>query len=66
MNRKRLIALAAALVAVGALFYFYAGHQTPTGQPPLAELNNANFASFAQSFNVAKDDVRVLLLLSPT
>ncbi len=66
MNRKRLIALAPALVVIGALFYFYAGHQTPAGQPPLAELTDANFATLADTFNGAKDDVRVILLLSPT
>ncbi len=66
MTRKQIAVGIAALVLCGALFYFYAGHQTPAGQPPLAELNSENFTSIGKAFNAAKDEVRVLLLLSPT
>jgi hypothetical protein len=66
MNRKRsLIAiLTAALVA--ALFYFYGGSQAPPGQPRLQSLTAQNVTDIENAFNSAKDDVRVLVLLSPT
>jgi hypothetical protein len=63
MNRKRIFALVAAFLLCGGLFYFYAGHRTPSGQPPLAELNPHNFTAIESAFNAAKGDVRVL---SPT
>jgi hypothetical protein len=66
MNRKYILAIVAALVLCGVLFYFYAGHQTPEGQPPLADLVSQNFTTIETAFNAPKDDVRVLLLLSPT
>ena len=66
MTLKRILAIAAILVLGGALSYFYAGHQTPLGQPPLAELKPHNFTIIENAFNAAKDEVRVLLLLSPT
>jgi len=66
MSRKRIFVLFVALVLAGGLFYFYAGHQTPPGQLPLFELTAQNFATIGEAFNGAKDDVRVLLLLSPT
>ncbi len=66
MNRKRIVVLITALCLAGALFYFCGGHHTPPGQPPLADLTTQNFGSIGIAFNGAKDDVRVLLLLSPT
>lgn len=56
--------MAAALLA--ALVYFYGGSQVPAGQPPLLSLTPQNVTGFKTAFNAAKDDVRVLLLLSPT
>ena len=66
MSRKRILMMIVALAFGWVLFYLYAGHQTPEGQPPLAELNPLNFASIENVFNAARDEVRVLLLLSPT
>lgn len=66
MNRRHIHAIVAALVLCGVLFYLSAGHQTPAGQPQLAELVPQNFITIEAAFNAAKDDVRVLLLLSPT
>jgi hypothetical protein len=66
MTRKRILAIVAILVLGGALLYFNAGHQTPSGQPPLTELNPHNFTTIENAFNTAKDEVRVVLLLSPT
>ena len=62
MTGKRILAVIAILVLGGALLRFYAGHQTRSGQPPLAELNPDKFTT---AFNTAKDEVRVLLFLSP-
>ena len=66
MTRKRIIVILAVLILCAALFYFYAGGQTPQGQPPLANLTPQNFTAIESAFNAAKDNVRVLLLLSPT
>jgi hypothetical protein len=66
MSLKRITAIIAALILGAVLFYFYAGHQTPAGQPPLAELKSDNFTSIETAFNAAKNDVRLLVLLSPT
>ncbi len=51
---------------IGALLYFYGGSQAPPGQPPLQSLTTRNVAEIANAFNAAKNDVRVLVLLSPT
>jgi hypothetical protein len=48
------------------LFYLYGGHQTPTGQAPLADLNAANLSDLKNEFNGDKANVRLLVLLSPT
>ena len=67
MSRKRIAVILAALVLVAALVYFfYGGHETPEGQPKLVELRQQNFATIADAFNAAAQDVRVLVLLSPT
>jgi hypothetical protein len=66
MSRKHILIAAFAIALAGALFYLYAGHQVPAGQPPLRRLTNQNVAGFQSAFNAAKGDVRVLLLLSPT
>lgn len=66
MKRKYAIASLAAVIVLALLFYFYGGSQAPPGQPPLQNLNARNIAHLRNQFNAAKDDVRVLLLLSPT
>jgi len=64
-NKKLMPGLAAAIVLAG-LFYLYGGHETPAGQPPLAELNAATLTGLEHEFNNSPAHVRVLLLLSPT
>jgi hypothetical protein len=66
MNRKRILAAVIAITLAGAVFYFYGGSQTPAGQPPLKRLTIENSGDVKSAFNTAKDDVRILLLLSPT
>ena len=56
----------AALAIFAGLFYLYGGHQTPTGQAPLADLNAANLNELKNEFNDSKANVRMLVLLSPT
>ncbi|MFZ0595167.1 MAG: hypothetical protein WAM39_32190 [Bryobacteraceae bacterium] len=66
MRRKYILFAIAALALAGALFYLYGGGQTPSGQTALMRLNPQNVAEIENAFNDAKQDVRVLLLLSPT
>jgi hypothetical protein len=65
--KRRSVGLAlAALVIFAGLFYLYGGHQTPTGQAPLADLNAANLSELKNEFNGSQANVRMLVLLSPT
>ena len=66
MNRTHIFTVLAVVLLLAGLVYFYGGSQTPAGQPPLRSLTTANVAGVKSAFNAAKDDVRVLLLLSPT
>jgi hypothetical protein len=64
---RRNIGLGLTTVAVFAgLFYFYGGHQTPSGQTPLADLNAANLSELKNEFNASHANARILVLLSPT
>ena len=66
MKRAYIVsAILAALLAAAGL-YLYGGGQTPAGQPPLKSLSAQSVGEIKNEFNAAKDDVRVLLLLSPT
>ena len=65
-GRKHILAGVGAVAAIGALVYFYGGSETPPGQAPLARLTPQNVSQVKTAFNAAKDDVRVLVLLSPT
>ena len=66
MNRKRVFSAVISIALVGALLYFYGGGQTPQGQPPLTRLTTPNATDVKSAFNAAEDDVRVLVLVSPT
>ena len=66
MKRKYIVSGAISAVLVAALVYFYGGSQTPAGQPPLRNLTAENLSELKNEFNAAKNEVRVLLLLSPT
>ena len=66
MKRAYIVgAILVALLAAAGL-YLYGGGQTPAGQPPLKNLSAQSVGEVKNEFNVAKEDVRVLLLLSPT
>jgi len=66
MMGKHIFGALLALFLLTALVYFYGGSHAPAGQPPLQSLTVQNVAAVKNGFNAAKDDVRVLLLLSPT
>ena len=66
MTRKNIGLSLAALAVLAGMFYFYGGHQTPTGQTPLANLNAANLSELKNEFNDSHASVRLLVLLSPT
>jgi hypothetical protein len=66
MSRKRILLLAVLLVAFGAVYYFYGGHSTPKGQPPLASLSSRDLTPLKTAFNDSASSVRVVAMLSPT
>jgi hypothetical protein len=57
-----------ACAAVAAVMIWFAldRHVVPSGQPSLRPLDAAALDDFRQEFNQASDQVRVVLLLSPT
>ena len=59
------VVIAVVVLAVIARNYF-AGHQVPAGQAPLAELTVNSLGSLKADFNRSADGVRIVLLLSPT
>lgn len=67
MNRRTqaVFGAVALLLLVGAASQWRPAN-TPTGQPPLLELTDTNFAQLRTTFNQDTDRVRVVLLLSPT
>jgi len=66
MKSKFIVGAVLGVILIGVLFYFYGGSQVPFGQPPLENVTAQNVADIKTQFNLAKDDARVLLLLSPT
>ena len=65
--RRRSVGLGLAALAIFAgLFYLYGGHQTPSGQAPLVDLDAANLGDLKNEFNGSQANVRMLVLLSPT
>ncbi len=66
MKRRSLLFGLAALGVLAVLFYLYGGHQTPSGQRPLADLNSASLSGLKNQFNSSHSQVRLLVLLSPT
>lgn len=67
MKRKGMIAASLAVTTVVLLFfYFFWGSSVPNGQQPLVRLNSSNIASIKEAFNASVNDVRVIVMLSPT
>jgi hypothetical protein len=42
MTRKRILLVLVLLVVFGALYYFYGGHSTLKGQPPIASFSSGD------------------------
>ncbi len=66
MKRKTILGGALGVIFLASLYYFNRGGEAPQGQPPVRNLTAANVGDLEHEFNAAKDQVRVLLLLSPT
>ena len=66
MKRTSIVGAIPVALLGAAVLYVYGGGQTPAGQPPLKNLSAQSVGEIKNEFNAAKDDVRVLLLLSPT
>jgi hypothetical protein len=66
MNRKRILWGAGIVIALGVAYYFYGGGSTPTGQPPLVNLNSNNMSTLKTAFNDSSSSIRLLVMLSPT
>ena len=60
-----IVAIVLALIAL-TLLAVIGRHQTPAGQPPLANLSDRSLPQLKAEFNESADSERVLLLLSPT
>lgn len=67
MAKRKWGLFAAVIAAFVALFGYVAlRHQTPPGQPQLANLTGQSLPQLQQEFNASVNSERVLLLLSPT
>ncbi len=66
MKKTYIVGAVLTALLIAAVLYLYGGSQTPPGQPPLQNVTTQNVAEIKSDFNVAKGDVRVVLLLSPT
>lgn len=66
MKHSWINCLAALLVVVLAGIYFTAAGHAPAGQPPLVVVDSQALLTLQAEFNRTADDVRVILLLSPT
>jgi len=66
MNRKRIFLVAIVLVALRIAYYFYAGHSTPKGQPPMVSFSSDGPAPLKAAFNASASSIRVIVMLSPT
>ncbi len=65
MSRKRIL-LFAVLLVFGAMYYFYGGHSTPKGQPPLVSFSSGDLTPLKTAFNGSASSIRVVVMLSPT
>jgi hypothetical protein len=66
MTRKRILLVVVLLAAFGAVYYFYGGHSTPKGQPPLVSFSSGDLTPLKTAFNGSASSIRVVVMLSPT
>jgi hypothetical protein len=67
-TRKRSLYLASVIVLVlgSGAWYQFVSDRVPPGQAPLRSISRAPFQPLVQEFNRESNEVRVVLLLSPT
>ena len=65
MRKSIVFGLVGVVVAV-FLAWRVLGHETPKGQAPLTNLTQDTLGKFESDFNKSNDEIRVLVLLSPT
>jgi len=66
MKRKHIILIAVLIAVAAALYYFYGGHSTPKGQPPLFSFSSGDLTPLKAAFNASLPSTRVIVMLSPT
>ena len=66
MSQKRILLVVVLLLVFGAGYYFYGGHSTPKGQPPLVSFSSGDLTPLRTAFNASPSSIRVVLMLSPT
>jgi len=73
MRLRTALKVGLAIAAVGLLaaglaiaWFQLAPRRVPDGQPPLARLDPSSLDAFRDTFNAHDDEVRLLVLLSPT
>jgi hypothetical protein len=66
VSRQRILLFVLLLVALGAVYYFYGGHSTPKGQPPLVSFSSSDLTPLKTAFNGSASSIRVVVMLSPT
>ena len=66
MKRRYIVGAVLVTLVSAAALYLYGGGQAPAGQRPLQKISAQSVGEIKNEFNAARDDVRVLLLLSPT
>ena len=66
MKRNLIIIGAVIVTLLLVASYLFRGSTVPSGQQPLVRLNSDDFDSLKQQFNRSAQDIRVILLLSPT
>ena len=65
--RKRLVFVVLLLAIVAAFVWYLRGERrVPAGQPPLAVLSAPTLETLRADFNAHADQVRIVVLLSPT
>jgi len=66
MSRKRIFLIVLVVAVLAVAYYFYGGHSTPKGQPPLASFSGNDLTPLKTAFNNSASSIRVLVMLSPT
>ena len=66
LRPKHTVLLLVIVLAFVAYWYYWGSSRTPPGQPPLTSLTPNNLGQFKKAFNDKADQIRLVLLVSPT